>query len=596
MSEKIIGIDFGTTNCCFAIWDNKDVKIIINDNSETITPSIISFTNNGRIIGTYAKKNSSKNYKNIIYGIKRLIGRNFDDPKIQKDIKYWPFKVIKDSITGKAKIEVEYNNKIQIFTPEEIISMILSKIKDYCKNYLGEEIKNVIITVPTYFNDIQRKSMKMAFEIAEFNVINIINEPIAAAISYGLNNNKCYNRNVLIFDLGGGTFDVTILTINNNKFDIKATDGDVHFGGDDFDNLLVEYCIKKFKENSGIDISNDNKAIKRLKIECEKTKIELSFKDDSEISIDCLAEGEDFSITIYRSKFEEICENLFNKIIPIIKNVIIHSNISKDKIDDIVLVGGSSKIPKIQKILKLYFEKEPLKTINPEEAVARGAAIYGAFKEQFLDKNNFNYKINNITSLSYGLELDNGEMDIIIPKNSMIPFEKTQKYQTAEDNQTKAKIIVYQGENFYTKDNTFIDEYTIANITPKPKGKITFDVTFKINQNGILKVYSVESGEGQINKLKVNVNKGFSKKNFEEVKNRFNEINEEEKKINLEKKYRNELYNYAYELKEHENYSVRQKANDTINWLNNNEILNITQIINKRNSLKDTLKYFKKKN
>ena len=593
MSEKILGIDFGTTNCCFAVWEDKDVKIIINDNSETITPSIISFTNNGRIVGSFAKTNSSKNYKNIIFGIKRLIGKNFDDPTIQNDIKYWPFTVLKDSKTGKAIIEVEYNNKISTFTPEEIISMILFKIKDYCNNYLGEEVKNAIITVPTYFNDIQRKLMKMAYEIAEFNVIDIINEPIAAAIAYGLNKNVSYNRNVLVFDLGGGTFDVTILTINNNQFDIKATGGDTHFGGDDFDNLLVEYCIKKFSQNTGIDISNDHRAIRKLKIECEKCKTSLSFRDDYDIELDSLAEGKDFSLKIYRPEFEEICKKLFDKIIPIIEKVINDSYIGKEKIHDIVLVGGSSKIPKIQDILKNYFHQEPHKIQEPKEAVARGAAIYGSFKDHILNKNNCNFKINNITSLSYGLELDNGEMDIIIPKNSRIPFEKTQRYQTAEDNQTKAKIIIYQGENFYTKDNTFIDEYTIGNLIPKPKGNITFDVTFTINHNGILKVYSVESGEGQINKLKVNVNNEFSE--YNKLKSRSVEINEEETKITLEKKYRNDLFNYAHELNNHDNYNVRQKAYDTINWLNKNEKLSVTQILDRKDSLNDSLKYFNKK-
>ena len=590
MSKKILGIDFGTTNCCFAIYDNKDVKIITNDNSQQITPSVISFYNEEIIIGNIAKEYSSDNFKNTIYGIKRLIGRNFDDPEINKDIKNWPFKVIKDFNTGKPKIEIEYNNKIEIFTPEEIISMILRKIKEFCKNFLGKEIKNTIITVPAYFNDLQRKSMKMAFEMADFNVINILNEPIAAAISYRLNINVSYNRNVLIFDLGGGTFDISIITIKDNKFDIKCTGGDSHLGGDDFDYLLMDYFIKEFKKNSEINIRENKKIMHKLKIKCEECKIRLSYTENTEIILNDLPNGEDYSLKISRNEFEDICKELFDKIVQITKKTINDSPIPVEDILDYVLVGGSSNIPKIENILYDIFKFEPHKTSNNELAVASGAAIYGAFRGKFIDSNYSNIKINNITSLSYGLELDNGEMDIIIPKNSKIPFEKTEKYKTADDNQTKAKIIIYQGENFYTEDNTFIDEYTIPNLIPKPKGEIVFDVTFKINENGILTVKSVESGEGQINKLKFNTNNGLNEEIFKENINR-DSVNYKNENIEY---YRNDLYKFANDLQQnHESYIIRQKAFDCIKWLNNNENLNKNDIISKKNSLKSSINYFK---
>ena len=416
VSEPALGIDLGTTYSCMAIWKNGKPEVIPNhETGNRTTPSIVSFTKKDRFVGDSAKNQSVRNYENTIYDVKRLIGRDFNDPEVQKNIKLWPFKVIKGN-NNRPVIEVEYKGKKEKFYPEEISACILSKMKQIAKDYLGKEVNDAIITCPAYFDDLQRKATQDAGKIAGLNVIRIINEPTAAAIAYGLDKDNQGEKNILIFDLGGGTFDVTILSMDNNLLEVRSTRGDMHLGGEDFDNKLVEYCIKEFKEQTGTDISNNKKVTIRLKILCERAKINLSATQETSIDVDNLAEGEDFNLTVSRPEFEELCKEHFDKCIPLVEEAIKDARLTKERIKDIVLVGGSTRIPKIQQIVTEYFGKEPTKKIHPDEAVAMGAAIQGAIANNVEDEGLERLILLDVTPLSLGLGLNNGEMDILIKK------------------------------------------------------------------------------------------------------------------------------------------------------------------------------------
>ena len=457
---EVVGIDLGTTYSCIGVFKNGKVDVITNETGARITPSVVSFTKNERLVGDAAKGQIAKNYKNTVYDVKRLIGRTYDDPEVQRDIKLWPFKVIKGD-NNKPKIEVEYKGKIERFYPEEISACILSKLKQNAKDYLGHEVSEAIITCPAYFDDLQRKATQMAGKIAGLNVLRIINEPTAAAIAYGLDKENQGEKNVLIFDLGGGTFDVTILSIDNNLLEVRSTCGDTHLGGEDFDNKLLQYCIDTFKEQTGIDISNNPKALRRLKIICEKAKINLSASQETTIDIDALAEGEDFSVTITRPEFEDLCKEDFNKCIPIVEKAIEDASLTKKQINDVVLVGGSTRIPKIQQIVKDYFGKEPNKTLHLDEAVAIGAAIQGAIINNFEDERLENLVLLDVNPLSLGTASSKDEMSIIIPRNTTIPCKKVDKYQLIRDAQSEIHLTLYQGERVFTKENKCIGNFYI---------------------------------------------------------------------------------------------------------------------------------------
>ena len=400
MSEntECLGIDLGTTYSCVGIYRNGKVDVIPNETGGRITPSVVAFTKNERLVGDKAKGQINKNFKNTVYDAKRLIGRDFDDPEVQKDIKLWPFKVIRGD-NNKPKIEVEYKGKKESLYPEEISACILAKLKQNAKDYLGREVNDAIITCPAYFDDLQRKATQMAGKIAGLNVLRIINEPTAAAIAYGLQKENQGEKNVLIFDLGGGTFDVTILSIDNNLLEVRSTCGDTHLGGEDFDNIL-QHCINEFKDQSHIDIANNQKALRRLKILCEKAKINLSSMQETQIDVDALAEGEDFNITITRPEFEDLCKERFNKTLEIVDQALKDANLGKDRIDDVILVGGSTRIPRIQQIVTDYFGKELNKTLHPDELVAIGAAIQGAIANNVEDEGLERLVLLDVTPLS----------------------------------------------------------------------------------------------------------------------------------------------------------------------------------------------------
>ena len=439
----------------------KTVDVISNKLGNRTTPSVVSFTNKERLIGNVAKNQIVKNYKNTVYDGKRLIGRLYNDKFVQEDMKLWPFKV-KDDGKNRPLIEVEYLNEKKGFYPEEISSIILKYLKTISEDYIGKEVKNAIITVPAYFNSSQRKATKLAGELAGLNILRIINEPTAAAIAYGLNRHSDeHKRNVCVIDFGGGTLDVSILSIFDGVFEVLATEGDSHLGGEDIDNRLVNYCINKFKEETYIDISNNKKAIRRLKVYCEEAKRELSSILETDLEIDCLANGEDFTITITRNGFEDICNDIFLRLMEVVKSTLIDSKLRKEDIDEVILTGGSTRMPQIKKMIKYYFDKEPLKNIHPDEAVAIGAAIQGAIANNVIDKGLQRLKLLDVTPLSLGIGLSNGEMDIIIPRNTTIPCERTRKYKTSKDYQSKIILKVYQGERIFTKDNSFLGNLII---------------------------------------------------------------------------------------------------------------------------------------
>jgi L1 cell adhesion molecule like protein len=585
--EPALGIDLGTTYSCVAVWKNGKVEVIPNESGNRITPSVVCFTNKERLIGDAAKNQIVKNYKNTVYDAKRLIGRFYNDKEVQQDMKLWPFKVTEDPQTKKPRIQVEYKGKTESFLPEEISAFVLSKMKQIAKDFLGKEITEAIVTVPAYFNDLQRKATQAAGKIAGLNVLRTINEPTAAAIAYGLNGDNVKEKNVLIFDLGGGTFDVTILSIDGNLLEVRASKGDMHLGGQDFDNEIVNFCINEFKEQSGIDINDNIKAKCKLKVESEKAKKNLSSAKEISIDIDTLAEGEDFNITISRPEFEDMCKTHFEKLIPIVEDTLKDANLTKERIDDIVLVGGSTRIPKIQEIIKNYFNKEPIKNINADEAVAIGAAIQGAIVNNVEDEGLERLILLDVTPLSLGLELSSGKMDVIIKRNTTIPCEKTEKYMTVKDNQRKITVKVYQGERILAKENKFLGKCEITNIPPKPKGKVHVDVTFSLDINGSLAVNATETSGGQTSDLIIKMDNALSEDVIEELVQRAKEMEKDDLLVIETTKVKTELLNFCMELKQTGNESQKKKADEIIKWVRKNQEESKEIYENKLNEIKN---------
>ena len=505
----LIGIDLGTTYSCVGTWENSSVVIIPNDLGSRTTPSVVAFSDKERLIGQAAKDNITRNYENTVFDVKRLIGRRFDDKIVQEDIKLWPFKVEKDSNSDRPVVVVSYLGQTKNFYAEEISAMVLMKMKDIASTYLKKDVKDAVITVPAYFNDSQRQATKDAGRIAGLNVLRIINEPTAAAVAYGLNNKDNNERYVLVFDLGGGTFDVSILILNEEVFEVRATCGDTHLGGEDFDNRLVNYCAKKFKENTGIDISGNQKAKRRLKLECEKAKRNLSTAIEAHIEIENLANEESLSITVSRSDFENMCQDLFNKCIEPLKKSLSDAKITKDKISEVVLVGGSTRIPKICEIVENFFDGKSLnKNINADEAVAYGATYEAAVILDLEDEGLEKLVLLDVTPLSLGVEIEGERMSVIIPRNKPIPIKKTNNYVTTCDFQEEAEICVYQGEREFITDNVKLGEFTVKNIRKAPAGDVHFDITFEVDYNSILKVTAQEVGSNNKKDLVIKSDKG----------------------------------------------------------------------------------------